>query len=142
MNKKILIEISTKTIVKIILAILALIFLYFIRDILLLIFIVIIIIAGLDPTLMFFDRYKIPRWISVTFLYLFLTTFFILIIYIIAPPVIEQLVSLINNIPNIIDSLPDAVSSSLSSYIRNQSEIFSISEQLKNISGSILNYAF
>lgn len=141
MEKHITFNVSSRTIIKIVLIILGLVFLYLIRDILLLVFIVLIIVAGLNPILMFFDKFKIPRWISVSIAYLLLFAFAALLLYIIIPPAIEQTASLISSVPHLISKLPSSISIYINDkVVSDQQQLFSLSQQLKNISQSLMSY--
>ncbi len=143
MQKEIIFNISFKAIIKILLAILFLLFLYLIRDILLLVFVVLIVVAGLGPTLIYFDKYKIPRWLSVTIVYILILAFLVLLFFLIIPPVIEQSSLLIKNIPFIIEKLPSSISEFISNnYATETEKFFSLSENLKNISNSVMEYTF
>lgn len=141
MEKQITINIATKSIIKVILIILGLVFLYYIRDILLLIVIILILVAGLNPTLMLFDKYGFPRLLSVSLVYLFLFISTGLILYIIIPPVVEQIANIITNIPVLIDKLPESVSPYVyNKIISNQANLFNYSAQIKNIGQQFLEY--
>ncbi|MFH0912580.1 MAG: AI-2E family transporter [Patescibacteria group bacterium] len=100
MDQKTIIDISTGSIVKVILVLLALWFLYLVRDIMAIIFVSVIIAAALSPTVDKLSRAKFPRVIAVIFIYLFILAILSGIIYFILPPMIEQLKQLAEMLPS------------------------------------------
>lgn len=141
MDKQININITTKTIVKIIISILLLVFLYYIKNIFIIILISLILVAGLDLILMIFDRYKIPRWLSIIIVYLICGLFVVLVFYIIIPPVVEQISNLIVNLPNILTKLPNFISSYLlENHLVDKQGLVIYSTQIKNIGNQLLTY--
>lgn len=136
-------EISTATLVKIALFILAIIFLLYIRDILVLLFITLIIVAGLGPLVIKLQKLKVPRVLSVIITYLLFFVGAGLIIYLIVPPLVEQILSINYNLPYFSEKIGNF-------FHINLSEIFSlgsaslgqITDQLTQISGNILKTVF
>lgn len=92
------IEISTWTIAKFFLFILGLFFLYYIRNVVAFIFIVVILVAGFTPFVNWLVKLRIPRVIAVVILYFLIFVFFTFVIYLIIPPIIEQVTLLSTNI--------------------------------------------
>jgi len=99
------IEISYKTIVFTVLFILGLWILWMIRDVILLLFISFIIVSALHAPVDRLNKKKIPRVLAITIVYLFVIAFIILIIGLIIPPLVEQTKILIQNFPDLLDSL-------------------------------------
>jgi predicted PurR-regulated permease PerM len=82
--KKTTIEISTATMFKVLAIFLVVAFLFYISDILLLVFIALILASAIDPWVDWFQKYKVPRSLSVLFIYtcalgLILLSFYLLI---------------------------------------------------------------
>lgn len=100
-NKNLTINISTGTVLKTVGLLLVLAFLWFIYDIILLVFISIIFAAVLEPVVNFLEKKKVPRTVGVLSIYLFLFLFFILVIRLIVPPIVEQVKLISDNFPNL-----------------------------------------
>lgn len=106
-NKTVTIEISTKTILKILVIFIALLFLYLLQDIIILVFISLILAVALNPFVDKLEKYKIPRWLGTIFVYFVLCFIIFLIIRLIIPPFLEQSQNLINNLPSYLEKLRD-----------------------------------
>jgi len=92
------IEISTWSIVKLLLLVVSLFFLYYIRNVVAIVFVVVILVAGFTPFINSLVKQKIPRIFSVVILYLLIFALLTLIIYIIIPPLVQELSSLASNL--------------------------------------------
>lgn len=99
LDKKIKVEISVSSVIKIILIILALLFLYYIRDILLILFIAIILASAFDPAVDYLERKKIPRLAGIILIYLIFLSLIGVSIFLIIPPVINQISQLAADFP-------------------------------------------
>lgn len=99
------IEITSNTIFRTILIILGFLFLYFIRDILIILFTSIIIASAVEPFVGWAKKFKIPRAVSVVFVYLAVLGIISLIISLLIPPLTEQIKSLIREFPVIVEKL-------------------------------------
>ena len=93
------IDISTRTILKIIGIVLLFWFLWAIRDIMVLLFVVLILVAAFHPTVDLLENHKIPRFLSVILIYFVLALAFSFLIYLIVPPIITQVTELTHNLP-------------------------------------------
>jgi predicted PurR-regulated permease PerM len=100
-NKNITINISTATVLKIVVIFLLLLFAYFIRDIILLVFISVIFAALIEPLVNWLAKRKIPRGLGVILIYIFLLLFLFLTVRLVIPPMIEQVALLANNFPSL-----------------------------------------
>ncbi len=98
-NKKIVFDLSSHSFFKLIAFVILVIFLYLVRDLLLIIFVAIVIASGLDPLIDFFQKRRIPRTISLLVVYIFLVAIVALIIYVLVPPIIDQMQQLIIILP-------------------------------------------
>jgi predicted PurR-regulated permease PerM len=99
-QKPVTFNISTLTIVKIILTLLILYFAYLMWDILVLIIIALILAVLIDPLADLFEKRKIPRTLAVLVVYVILISLLGLIVVLIIPPITTQFQQLTDNIPN------------------------------------------
>lgn len=101
-NKRpIYINITALTVFKIILIGLLFYFLFLVRDVLAILFISLILASALDPWVDWMQERKIPRVLGVLFIYLALFIIISFVIYLIIPPIIEQVRELSSNFPSI-----------------------------------------
>jgi predicted PurR-regulated permease PerM len=94
------IEISAKSIIKIIVIILAFWFAYLIRDILLILFVVMILVSAIYPLADWFQSKKIPRLVGVLIIYLIFLALISFIVFLLIPPLIEEVRQLTNDFPH------------------------------------------
>lgn len=104
-NKPININISTLTIVKIVLFFLLLYFLYLIKDVLVILFVSLILSSALDPSVDWLHKKKIPRALGILFIYGAIVIVASLIVYLIIPPIITEASDLASNFPQILDKI-------------------------------------
>lgn len=97
------INISTISIIKVLIILLVVGFLYLIRDILAMIFVAIIFASVIDPLADWFQQKKIPRGLSVILIYLLLFAVFGSVIILLVPPVAEQINQLSANFSSLWD---------------------------------------
>lgn len=102
MSEKVRIEISTWSIVKIILVAALFYLLYLVKDIIALVFIVLILVATFRPVVNKWERH-IGRVLSVIVLSAIAFAILALAIYLIIPPLISQTVELISSIPAVFE---------------------------------------
>lgn len=101
MEQKIKIDVPFSTMVKIVLALLLFYLFYKIRDVLSILLVVMILVAALRPTVNKWAK-KIGRTFSVLILLAILIGVLGVFIYMIVPPMIDQLSQLVNNFPEYI----------------------------------------
>lgn len=136
MENRVKFEISTLTILKIILAIFAVWFLYAVRDILILFFIVLVIVAALGPLVDRMSKY-IPRVLAVIILSMAFLGILVAIGFLIVPPVVVQIKNIAINLPLIAEKF-GPVYQAIQSYIeRSQQDLFNLSSQLGNVTGGL-----
>jgi len=97
--KKIIIDISSLTLLKILLITAALFFLYFIRDAILIIFVSLILASAFGPWLDWMQKHKIPRALGVLAIYIILFSIIFGAIYLIIPPIIKEINELVKSFP-------------------------------------------
>jgi predicted PurR-regulated permease PerM len=129
-------EISTATIVKLILAIFAVWFLYAIRDIVVLFFIVLVIVAAFGPIVDWLSK-VMPRVLAVILFSLVFLGVLGGIGYIIVPPIVHQLQLLAINLPTILSKLGPFYQSIQNSIGNYQESLFNISSQLGRLGPGI-----
>lgn len=98
MSKKI--EISSLTIIKIILILLGFGFLYLVRDILLFLAVAIVIAAAINPIVDWLKKHRIPRLLGVIIVYLIILGVFGLVISLVFPLLASQIKQLSINLPS------------------------------------------
>jgi len=145
MNKPInTLDISTASIIRVIIVFIALWFLYFIRDIIAIVFVSIIIAAALSPSVDKLEKKKIPRAVSIIVLYLLVVGFLGAFIYFVFPPMISQIQQLADSLPsyfktfsNFIISLRDVSTNGLLN--ASQASLSSLSNFLGEFINNIFN---
>lgn len=135
MNKKISIDISVWTFVKLILVLLAFYFLYLIKDILALFFIVIILVATFSPVIKKWSR-TIGRWPAVLSVVLIFFGIIAFLVYLVVPPVINQMTEFARSLPYYLEKI---------SYFRNhfpslQTYLDSLSTDITGYTGGVVNF--
>lgn len=91
------INLSTWSLLKVVLFILALVFLWFVRDILGILFVALLLASLISPFADAFAKFKIPRGLAVLIIYIVLFSVSATALLLIIPPVIEQVQQLIIN---------------------------------------------
>ena len=110
-QKPISINITLGSLFKAVLVLILLYFFYLIRDIILLLFVSLILASAVDPAVDRLQNKKIPRAISVMFIYLMLFSLVAFILYTIVPPITQQVADLANNFPEYLQRLSNSFSS-------------------------------
>ena len=104
-NRPIKINITSATIFKTIAILVLFYFLYLISDILILFFVSLVFSSALDPWVDQLKKKKIPRSASVLMLYFIVLAVLGATLYLIIPPIINEINSLANNFPGYFESL-------------------------------------
>lgn len=99
------IEVSHRTIIFTVVFLLILWFLFYIRDIILAFFVSLLIMTILNPVVNNISKYKIPRALSVIFVYLVLFTVIGISLAAITPPLVDQTSSFTNSLPGFMKNL-------------------------------------
>lgn len=90
-TQKVTVNISTATLIKIIVVALLLLALYAVKDILLILLVAIVLASAMDPLVdWLYRKAKFPRGLSVILVYLVFLGFVAMVIYFLIPPMIEQ----------------------------------------------------
>ena len=93
------IDISIRTIWRIIFVLLLILFLYNIKEILAIVFIAWVLASALDPLVDKLQQYKIPRFVSILAIYLLLLLILSLTFFLIIPPVAQEITVLTKEFP-------------------------------------------
>lgn len=104
-NKPHLIDLSMMSIIKFFVVILVLLFLFFIRDIILILFVSFILTAAFLPAVDFLAHKKIPRPVSVLFIFILIISIIGIIISLLIPPLTSQFSELSANWPAYSDKI-------------------------------------
>lgn len=131
-EKTLNISISSSTIFKIFIVLISLYFLYLVRDILTILFISLILASALDPWVDWMQRKKIPRAIGAVLIYFILFSVLIISLYLIIPPIGNQIKELSQNFPEYIDKIVSSYSG-----LKEFANQHGILEQLEQNLGSI-----
>lgn len=117
------IELSTNSVIKVILIIVLAVFLFLIRDILLLLFVSLVIVSALKPVIDFMIRIGLPRIVAVILLFVILLGISATVFYAIVPPLAKEIRILALNLPDLVKVLPFGLEiSSLSDLLQNFEE--------------------
>ena len=100
MNQKTTLDISTGSIIRVVLVLLSLWLLYFVRDIIAIIFVSIIVASALSPVVDTFCRAKCPRVLAVILVYLIILGIISAAVYFVVPPLIIQIKQLAQMLPD------------------------------------------
>src|SRR3989344_2085478 len=86
-----IIEISTNTILKILLFLLGIAALYLVRDVVLILLLSIVIASGIDPGVRKLQRFRFPRPIAVLTIYIVTIALFAFVFYLLVPPFVDEM---------------------------------------------------
>lgn len=109
-NQKIVFDVSYAAFVKIIGIVLLLLFLYLVRDLLLMIVVAVVIASAIDSWIDWLQKKRVPRWLSVIFVFLVLIGLFVLLFSLLVPPIIEQTQQLVGVLPQYVQLAFDQLS--------------------------------
>lgn len=132
-------EISTWTFVKFFGVIIGFWLLYAVRDILVLLFIVLILVAAFKPGVQFLVNNKIPRILAAVIIYFLILLGVSLIIYIVVPPIVEQIRELANNLPFLIAKFTPTYQVIAERTAESQNILSTLSSQLQKLTSGFLS---
>lgn len=99
------IDITSSTVFRIILVLIVFWFLYIIRDILLMLLAAFVVASAVEPVANWLQRYKVPRALTVIFVYLIILAVLSSVVTLMIPPLTEQVVQLAQTLPQVVDKL-------------------------------------
>lgn len=103
------IDISIRTIWKVLFVFLLILFLYTIKEILAIIFIAWVLASALDPLVSKLHKYKIPRFLSILAIYIVMLLVLCLIFFLIIPPLTEEITVLAKEFPKYYQPIVDFI---------------------------------
>jgi len=140
-NKRpIYVNITTINVIKILLMFILFYFLFLIREILAVLFISLVLASAIDPWVDWFEKRKIPRGISMFIIYFFVFAIIALVLYLLIPPIIEQVNDLAKNFPQIFEKVISGVSK-LKDYSLQHGILDNIKDSIGSISSNLQNAA-
>lgn len=98
--KRIKLDISYAAIFKVLLIVFLVVFLYLVRNVLLILFLAFIIASAIMPAVNFLESKKISIFLGVLLIYLLLVSVLALVVFLIIPPITEQLGQFAGNLPD------------------------------------------
>ena len=133
-------EISLRSVFKVVLVVLLFWFLFLILDVLLLFFVTLIIVAALSPVVKYLEKSGFPRGVAVVLLFVILLSLVGGLFYLVVPPVITELGGLAGNLPELVESLPFDVDVNSARELLQQysSKLSEFSPQLINTTRGVL----
>ncbi len=102
-NREQLIEISFWTMLKAVLLALLIWALWELRDFMAVMLLSIVIASAIEPANHFFAKYRVPRVLSVIFIYLAAFLIFALVFYLVVPPLFGDVLDFLSSLPSYID---------------------------------------
>src|SRR3989338_8653498 len=139
-------EISVGTVLKIAAVIIALSLLYLTRDILVILFLAVIIASAVYFMSGTLERYRVPRLIGVLAIYLVGVVFFSLVLYLIIPPIVDEIKQLAVVLPDYYEIAARQIFKTTSGispdYAKNaQNILLNFGEKIKEFTSGIFNIA-
>lgn len=131
-KKPININITMTTVIKIILILVLLYFLILIQDVLAVLFVSLIFSSAVDPWVDWMQKRKIPRAFGVLLIYLTAFTIIGTTIYLIIPPIANEVGELSNNFPKYVEKISSGIT-----VLKNYSIQHGILDNVKNNLGSL-----
>lgn len=104
-SRKIVVEINTKTIVKVFVVIAGILLLVYLRTVFLMFVVAFILMSALRPAVDWLAKRKVPRSLAVFMVFLVGVALFGTVLYFITPPLVEQVKVFVENFPDIVKSV-------------------------------------
>jgi len=104
------INISYSSIIRVVIVLLALLLVYLIREIVALLFVAIILAAAFDPWVDWMQKYKIPRGVSILFIYIIILSVLSLLVVLLIPAISDQVGQMAKNLPQYYERLAVGIS--------------------------------
>ncbi|MEA3398775.1 MAG: AI-2E family transporter [Patescibacteria group bacterium] len=131
-KRPIYVNITVLTVIKIILLFILFYFLFLIREILAVLFVALIIASAVGPWVDWMQKRKIPRGLGIIFIYFILFAVIGAVVYLIIPPIIEQINELANSSPQILEKVISGFE-----FLKQYSSEYGILDNIKENLGSI-----
>lgn len=127
MQNRQIIEISTSTILKILLFLLGIAVLYFVRDVILILLLSIVIASAIDPGVRKLQQFRFPRTLAVLAIYIGTVTLFAIVFYLLVPPFISEMRNFAETFPSSLEETTLYFHTQLSIFVSSAPEFGSIS---------------
>lgn len=98
-------SISTGTIIRVIVIGILTYALFYLRDLVLILLTAVVLASAVEPATRFLEKRKIPRLVSVLFIYIIFALIVAFLFYVFVPTLVTEAFSLIGNLPQYIDQL-------------------------------------
>ena len=139
-------DISVGTVLKIAAVVIALSLLYLTREILVILFLAVIIASAVSLLAGALERYRVPRLIGVLATYLVGVVFFSLVLYLIIPPIVDEIKQLAVVLPDYYEIAARQIFKTTSGispdYAKNaQSILLNFGEKIKEFTSGVFNIA-
>lgn len=108
-NSKVVYSISTESVIKIIVILAAVGFLWLIRDIIALLFVALILASAFDPMVDYLQKYRIPRLVSIIFIYIAFISLISSVIILLSGPIAVEVKNIARDIPQYYREINDNI---------------------------------
>jgi predicted PurR-regulated permease PerM len=136
MNESKTVNISTNTIVRVILIILFLVFVYLIKNVIVIFLFALIIASAIAPMVNFLEKIKIPRVIGALLVYIFIIGILALVVYLIIPSFVRDAKNLASMLPQYVEKVLDKFNALKNTPSRYQGII----NRIQTSAGELINY--
>lgn len=141
MKEEVNISISSGTIIKIMVYICVLLAVFYVSDFIIALLVAVVLASAVELPVKVFSRYGVPRWVSVSSLFLLLISAIVAVGGIFIPPLADDLAQFIKTLPHILDSIGilgrDSGFKDLSTSLANLSQSISKGQILSMIQSAI-----
>jgi predicted PurR-regulated permease PerM len=128
-RNRVIIDISTQSIIKVVIAAFALWFVFTIREILIALFVAFILTTAINPVVDRLQKYKVPRAVSALGIFVIIFGLLALLVRLIIPPIANQLVEIAQQLPSLYeiattriidlrDTLPESVQANIQNFLQ------------------------
>ena len=131
------VNISTWSIIRIVLVLIGFYALYLIIDVLAILFVSLVLAAALDPTIDWLRKYRIPRGISMLFIYIIVFGVLSLVIFLLIPLIITELSDISQKFPAIVEKA-STLFNTVQSYSQDAGFAKEIQESISSIQSVLL----
>ncbi|MFC1731257.1 AI-2E family transporter [candidate division KSB1 bacterium] len=102
-SKQLVVNITTGTMIRVILLLLLVATLFFLKDLALVVLTAIVIASAIEPATKWFVRYKFPRLVAVMIVYVLFLAFLLGFFYFFLPPVLSEMINFLAVLPEYLD---------------------------------------
>ncbi|HEX9608778.1 MAG TPA: AI-2E family transporter [Candidatus Paceibacterota bacterium] len=140
-GKRLTINVSSGTIITVILFVTLAWLLFYLRDLVLVVLTAIVLASAIEPAVNWFMRYRLPRALAVVLIYLLVLVFIFAVFYFFMPPVLADISGLLGTLPDYLDTIDASNPLKNSSFFGAQSAVqnFSLSELVTGLQASFAN---